>query len=44
MQQVDYDGALVELGKAAAIWDGANVALFYLGSIYAEYGETDSAL
>lgn len=44
MQQVDYDGALVELSKAAAIWDGANVALFYLGSIYAEYGETDSAL
>jgi tetratricopeptide (TPR) repeat protein len=44
MQQVDYDGALVELGGAAAIWNGANVALFYLGSIYAEYGETDSAL
>jgi tetratricopeptide (TPR) repeat protein len=44
MQQIDYDGALVELSGAAAIWDGANVALFYLGSIYAEYGETDSAL
>ncbi len=44
MQQIDYDGALVELGGAASIWNGANVALFYLGSIYAEYGETDSAL
>lgn len=44
MQSVDYDGALVELGGAAAIWRGANVALFYMGSIYAEYGETDSAL
>jgi tetratricopeptide (TPR) repeat protein len=44
MQSVDYDGALVELGGAAVIWRGANVALFYMGSIYAEYGETDSAL
>jgi len=44
MQQIDYDGALVELGGAASIWNGANVALFYLGSIYSEYGETDSAL
>lgn len=44
MQAVDYDGALVELGKAAVIWRGANVALFYMGSIYADYGVTDSAL
>ncbi len=44
MQSIDYDGALVELGGAAKIWRGANVALFYMGSIYAEYGETDSAL
>jgi len=44
MQAVDYDGALVELGAATHIWNGANVALFYVGSIYANYGETDSAL
>lgn len=44
MQDVDYDGALVKLGGAAAIWRGSNVALFYMGSIYADYGETDSAL
>ncbi len=44
MQQIDYDGALEELSGAATIWNGANVALFYLGSIYADYGETDSAL
>ncbi|MFC1639591.1 tetratricopeptide repeat protein [Gemmatimonadota bacterium] len=44
MQSIDYDGALVELAGASAIWRGANVALFYMGSIYAEYGEADSAL
>ena len=44
MQSVDYDGALVELGAASAIWHGSNVAPFYMGSIYADYGDTDSAL
>lgn len=44
MQSADYDGALEELTGATAIWNGANVALFYVGSIYANYGETDSAL
>jgi len=44
MQNVDYDGALAELSGATKIWHGSNVALFYMGSIYADYGETDSAL
>ncbi len=44
MQMIDYDGALVELKAANAIWAGSNVARFYIGKIHGDYAEMDSAI
>ena len=44
MQMIDYDGALVQLKLADAIWAGSNVAKFYIGKIHGDYAEMDSAI
>jgi tetratricopeptide (TPR) repeat protein len=44
MQNGAYEGAKVELRGANAIYVHSNVALFYLASVFADEGDTDSAL